>query len=280
MPRILYCLPVCLWLLTGCATSTPWFANQSEQQVQTEALLYQAAQDALTEEDYTKALQKLQALEARYPFGRYAEQVQLELIYTQYQLQNYDAAAVAAGRFIRLHPQHEQVDYAYYLRGLSSWSAGRHALEWLELIDISQRDPGATRDAYQDFSLLVRRYPQSPYAADAYQRLQFLKNLLARQEIYIGRYYLKRGAYIAAVNRGREVLEAYPDTPATRDALAVMAEAYTHLQQTAEAQTYIELLQTYAPTHPQLSAQGFQTLYSADAPEKSMLQILTFDILK
>lgn len=258
-------------LLAGCATRVP-------DEMKNEHQLYEDARDALDRGRYIQAVERLQALESRFPFGKYGEQAQLELVYAYYQNGQYEAAKATANRFVRLNPDHPQLDYVLYLRGLASWDAGRHALEGLELTDLSLRDPGATRDAYTDFSQLVQQFPNSSYAPDAIQRMRYLKNLLAEQEVYIGRFHLRRGAPIAAINRGQGVLEGYADTPAVPDALAVMIEGYLHLQQSDEATRLQQLLQQLAPDHPQLDTDGFTQLYPADKPDKSLWQIITFDL--
>lgn len=266
-------LTLMLALLTGCAT------RLSDDQ-KTEAQIYQEAQEALDRERYLTAIERLQALESRFPFGEYSEQIQLELIFAFYRNHQTESARATARRFMRLHPDHPQVDYALYMSGLAAWEAGRHTLEGLRLSDLSQRDPGATREAHADFEQLVRRFPTSEYAPDALQRMHYLHHLLAAQEVYIGQFYLRRGAPIAAINRGQEVLEVYRDTPFVPDALAVMIEGYRHLDQVDTAQRLQALLTELAPDHPQLASQGrFVELHPADQPDKTLLQILTFDLL-
>ena len=260
--------------LTGCA-------GRIADEDKTEQQLYQEAQQALDRNRFTTAIDRLQVLESRFPFGEYGEQAQLELIYAYYMSNQYEAARAAAGRFIRLNPDHPQVDYAYYLRGLAAWAGGRHALEGLKLSDISQRDPGATREAYADFRRLILDFPESEYAPDAAQRLRYLKNLLAAQEVYIGQFYLRRGAPVAAINRGRHVIEGYSDTPAVPDALAVMIEGYLHLDDQQEAERLKQLLKELNPNHPQLGrGSQFVQLHPADRPDKTLLQILSFDLLR
>lgn len=260
--------------LSGCATR---IADEDK----TEQQLYQEAQDALDRNRYTTAITRLQTLESRFPFGEYGEQAQLELIYAYHQNSQHEEARAAAGRFIRLNPDHPQVDYAFYLRGLAAWDGGRHALEGLKLSDISKRDPGATREAYDDFRRLIENFPESDFAPDAAQRLRYLKNLLAEQEVYIGQFNLRRGAPIAAINRGREVIEGYSDTPAVPDALAVMIEGYLHLDEPKEAERLKKLLAELDPDHPQLGrGAGFVQLHPADRPDRTLLQILSFDLLR
>ncbi|KXS38133.1 outer membrane protein assembly factor BamD [Modicisalibacter tunisiensis] len=241
-------------LLAGCA-STEVSPELQEKE------LYQKAQSSLDTHHYNDAVKQLEALDTRYPFGRYAEQAQLELIYAYYKVTNWEAARAAASRFIRLHPDHPQVDYAYYLRGLAAYEAGRFSLESLEMIDISKRDLGATRDAYVDFSELARRFPDSPYAADARQRVIYLRNVLARHELQVADFYLRKGAYVAAVERGKWVLEHYPRTPATRDALATMVEGYLGLDMRDRAREVLKTLIDNDPNNDRLDGTTFEPKY-------------------
>ncbi|MEC9482112.1 MAG: outer membrane protein assembly factor BamD [Halomonas sp.] len=238
-------------LLAGCA-GTEVSPDLQERE------LYQQAQSSLDAGRYNQAVEQLEALDTRFPFGDYAEQAQLELIYAYYQTENWEAARAAASRFIRLHPDHPQVDYAYYLRGLAAYQAGRFSLEGLELIDISKRDLGASRDAYVDFGELVRRFPDSPYAADARQRIVYLRNVMARHELQVADFYLRKGAYVAAVERGRWVIEHYPRSTATRDALAVMVEGYLGLDMRERAREVLATLIKNAPDHERLDGRTFE----------------------
>lgn len=237
-------------LLAGCASNEPAPDLQEQD-------LYQKAQSSLDAGRYTTAVTQLEALDTRFPFGRYAEQAQLELIYAYYQTENWEQARAAASRFIRLHPDHPQVDYAYYMRGLAAYQAGRFSLEGLELIDISKRDLGASRDAYVDFGELVRRFPDSAYAPDARQRVIYLRNVLARHELQVADFYLRKGAYVAAVERGRWVIEHYPKSTATRDALAVMTEGYLGLNMRDRAQSVLQTLIKNDPDNSQLDGDTF-----------------------
>lgn len=238
-------------LLAGCA------GNEVAPDLQ-EQQLYQQAQASLDAGRYSTAVEQLEALDTRFPFGNYAEQAQLELIYAYYKIDNWEAARAAASRFIRLHPDHPQVDYAYYLRGLAAYQAGRFSLEGLKLIDISKRDLGASRDAYVDFGELVRRHPDSPYAADARQRIIYLRNVMARHELQVADFYLRKGAYVAAVERGRWVIEHYPQASATRDALAVMVEGYLGLDMRDRAREVLATLIDNAPDHARLDGRTFE----------------------
>jgi len=238
-------------LLAGCAS------NEVAPDIQ-EQQLYQQAQSSLDTGRYNAAIDQLEALDTRFPFGNYAKQAQLELIYAYYQAENWEAARAAASRFIRLNPGHPQVDYAYYMRGLAAYQSGRFSLEGLELIDISKRDLGASRDAYVDFGELVRRFPDSAYATDARQRIVYLRNVLARHELQVADFYLRKGAYVAAVERGRWVLERYPQATATRDALATMVEGYLGLNMRDRARDVLKTLIENDPDNQRLDGRTFE----------------------
>lgn len=228
--------------------------------------LYQQARASLESGRYTTAVNELEALDTRFPFGDYAEQAQLELIYAYYHTDNWEAARAAAGRFIRLQPDHPQVDYAHYMRGLSAYQAGRFSLERLRIVDISRRDLGASRDAYTDFNELIQRFPDSEYAPDARQRIVYLRNVLATQELHVADFYLRKGAYLAAVQRGRWVIENYPQSTATRDALAVMVEGYLGLGMRDRARDVLVTLIENDPGNARLSGRTFRPLHvSADS---------------
>ncbi|MCJ0975392.1 outer membrane protein assembly factor BamD [Pseudomonas sp. PS1] len=217
-----------------------------------EAELYQQAQADLDDRSFTSAINKLKALESRYPFGRFAEQAQLELIYAYYRNSEPEAARSSAERFIRLHPQHPNVDYAYYLKGLASFDQDRGLLARFLPLDMTKRDPGAARDSFNEFAQLTSRYPNSRYAPDAKARMVYLRNLLAANEIHVADYYLRRQAYVAAANRGRYVVENFQGTPAVGDGLAVMTEAYQHLDLDELSNSSLETLKLNYPDHPSL----------------------------
>lgn len=192
--------------------------------------LYTAAKRELDEKSYEKAINYYEILEARYPFGRYAQQAELEIAYAYYKYDEPDSAIAAADRFIKLHPRHENVDYAYYLKGLVNFNRGERFLDRVFKQDPSERDTQTARQAYNDFSTLVKQFPNSRYAKDASQRMIFLRNNLAQHEIHVADYYMRRKAYVAAANRGKYVVENYQGTPAVADALEVMYRAYTKLE--------------------------------------------------
>lgn len=191
--------------------------------------LFTEANYSLQQGDYEEAIKYFEALEARYPFGVQAMQSQLSVAYAYYKFDEPDSAIAAADRFLKLYPSNPASAYALYLKGLANFGRGHGLFDRFLPVDPSQRDPGAARDAYRDFSELVRRFPNSEYAADANQRMLFLRNNLARHEIHVAHYYMERGAYVAAANRAQHVVENYQRTPAVRDALVVMVDAYDRL---------------------------------------------------
>jgi outer membrane protein assembly factor BamD len=216
--------------------------------------LYSEAKSALDEGDYQNAIRFYELLEARFPFGRYAQQAQLEIIYAYYKYDESASAVAAADRFIKLHPRHPNVDYAYYMKGLANFNMGRGLIERYLPRDESQRDPGAARQSFQDFSDLVLRFPDSKYAADARQRMLFLRNNLAQYELNVADYYMRRGAYVAAANRARYAVENYSRTPATPDALAMLARAYRAMDMDDLAADALRVLKLNYPEHPALRA--------------------------
>lgn len=223
-------LMVCVALVAGCANP---FKKEEDRSDYTAEQYYQDAKARLDDEDYSQAIDLYQELESNYPYGKYTEQAQLDIIYAYYKNDNPEAALAAAQRFIRLHPTHKDVDYAYYMKGLVNYSADNTFLEALTRGESSpDRDPRATEAAYNSFAELVNRFPESRYAADARQRMAFLHNALAMHEIFVADFYMRRQAYVAVVNRAKYVLEEYPRTPAIEHALGLMMLAYERMGMT------------------------------------------------
>ncbi len=191
--------------------------------------LYAEAKDNLNSGNYERAVKLFETLEARYPFGRYAQQAQLEVAYAYYKDNEPISAIAACDRFIKLHPNHPNVDYAYYLKGLANFNDDLGLLGKLVDQDLSERDPRAARDAFLAFKELVTRFPDSKYAEDSTARMKYLVNALASNEVHVAKYYLKRKAWVAAANRAKEVLKTYPEAPALEEALAIMVVAYGEL---------------------------------------------------
>lgn len=208
----------------------------------TEQKLYRDAQRMLRSGNYQQGIAQLELLEARFPFGRYAEQAQLELVYARYMSFDLDGAAAAADRFIRLHPQHSNIDYAFYIKGLAAFSKNDGLMDRLFETDTFKRDMAPARAAYSDFAQLLARFPTSPYVPDTKQRMVHLRNTLARAELTVADYYMRRSAFVAAINRARFVLETYPQAESTPDALLILVEANYKLGLEEEANNALRVL--------------------------------------
>ena len=216
----------------------------------TVARLYAEAKGALDAGFYSKAVEYYEYLETRFPFGVYGQQSLLDLAYAYYKTEDYDSSISACDRFIRLYPQNPYVDYAYYLRGLANYNKGKNFADRFLPIDSSQRDQTYASQAFFNFNELVTLYPDSRYADDAKKRMVYLRNTLAKNEVHIADYYLRRGAYLAAVNRARYVVENYSRTPAVPDALVLMARAYRILRMDKLSEDAIRVLELNYPNHP------------------------------
>ncbi|MDW3138048.1 outer membrane protein assembly factor BamD, partial [Vibrio sp. 1288] len=180
--------------------------------------------------NWLSAIEKLEALDSRYPFGAYSEQVQLDLIYAYYKNDDLALGLATISRFMRLNPTHEKMDWVLYMRGLSHMAQDRNFMHDLFSIDRSDRDPEPVKKAFDDFKKLLQRYPNSPYAEDAQKRMVALKNRLANYDLATADFYLRREAWIAAINRSQELQKSFPDTEAARKSLEIQLEAYKQLQ--------------------------------------------------
>lgn len=217
-------MSLCMALLTGCSShDKPAIADKPAAQ------LYTQATDALSVNNYKQAEQYLEALDNRYPFGPYASQVQLKLIYVYYKRGDTTKALANIDRYIRNNPMDKSLDYVYYMRGLTNMAADYNFIQNFLGIDRSSRDPSYAKAAFKDFKIILQHYPKSYYAADAKQRMISLRDKLAQHEIDIAHYYIKREAYLAAINRAKEVLTTYPKSTQTREALRVMIKGYNKL---------------------------------------------------
>ena len=210
---------------------------------------YDRANEQMSKGDYAEAVETFTKLEARYPYGRHTQQAQLEVIYAHYKAGEPASAIAAADRFIRLHPRHPNVDYAYYLRGLTTFDQGSSFLErWLPQ-ERAKRDPASLREAFNYFRQLVNQYPDSRYTPDAIARMTVLRNNLARHEVLVADYYLRRGIHLAAANRGKYVIEHYPQSTAIPDALAIMVQAYRQMGMNELADDAKRVLELNHPEH-------------------------------
>ncbi len=249
-----YYIPLLISLLSisGCS----YFSKDEVQTNKTWTVerIYSEAKSALTLEDYHTALTHYAQLEARFPFGEYAQQALLESAYAHYKSDDPETALATIDRFMRVYPLNPNMDYALYLRGLINFTRDIGLFEKYIPRDESQRDPGSARFALKDFTTLVTRYPESAYGEDATQRIVYLRNKLAQHEINVAHYYMRRGAYVAAANRGKYVIENYPRTPAMPEALLMMAKAYKVLELNDLSEDALRVLRLNYPGHPGVAA--------------------------
>ena len=196
------------------------------------------------------AIEYYEKLQGRYPFGPYAAQSQLELGYCYYKQDESESAIAAVDRFMKLNPTHPHMDYAFYLRGLINFSSGKGLVERHLPRDASQRDPGASLQAFNDFSELIKRFPDSRYVADSQLRMRHLRNILAQHEVNVANWYMRRGAFVAAANRARYVIENYQQTPAMPEALILMAKSYKVLELDDLSADALRVLELNYPNHP------------------------------
>ncbi|MDR0528228.1 MAG: outer membrane protein assembly factor BamD [Zoogloeaceae bacterium] len=193
------------------------------------ARLYTEAKAAFDEKNWGQALKYYQKLESRYPYGRYAQQAQMETAYAHWKDGDVAAALADCDRFIKLHPNHPNVDYLYYLKGLISFNGDLGYMGYFSGQDQSERDPKAALESFETLKELVARFPESKYAEDARLRLNYLINALAAHETHVARYYYQRGAYLAAANRSQYALRHYPGTPAQEEATYLLMMSYEKL---------------------------------------------------
>ena len=277
-------LTAIVYSLCGCAWM-PFVGNDADNQEiveeeTSEQILYRRANTSLKTGNYSLGISRLQQLEARFPFGRYAEQGQLELIYAHYMSVDLDSVEASADRFIRLHPQHPNIDYAYYMRGLAAFTGNRSVLDRFFGGEESRRDMSGAQVAFAHFSEFLNRFPDSEYAKDAHQRMIYLRNLLAQAEVDIASYYLSRDAHVAAANRARVVVENYATTPSVPDALAILIESNYKLGLTDAANDSLRVLAINYPNYRAFDESGNLVLEEAIANrDRSWINIMTFGLV-
>ncbi len=212
--------------------------------------LYQHGLDALNSSNYDLASRSFERLVARFPFGAYTEQSQINLAYAQYKNDKPDDAYSTINRFIKTYPTNKHIDYAYYLRGLINFNRSAGFIERYVGQDMTKRDQANLRQSFDDFSALVTRYPTSIYTDDSRQRMIYLRNMMAQSELHIAVFYQRRNAYVAASNRAKQIVETYPQSPQAGDALAIMVESYKKLGQDKLADDAERVLKLNYPDHP------------------------------
>lgn len=237
---------------SGCARVKGMFKDEDANEGLPVETLYEKGHRSMENGNWSSALETYKRLIAQYPYGPYTEQAMVETAYAQYKAGLNAEAVSSIDRFIRTYPTHRNTPYMYYLRGLVNSNRDTIFLQRVWTLDPSRRDLATPQQAFNDFGIVVQRYPNSRYAADAEQRRQTLRNLFSRHEIEVALYYLRRGAWVAAANRAKALLELYPQTQYQNDAVAAMGEAYTRLGNTALADDARRVLQQNDPNHPWL----------------------------
>jgi len=238
---------------SGCSTIKKLWSFEKDTEAAPVAELYQEGHEAVKQERWNTAAETFQRLLAQYPYGDYTEQALMETAYAQYKAGKHDDAISTIDRFIRTYPTHRNIAYLYYLRGLSNSSRNTVFLSRVFNLEMSSRDLSAPQQAFADFNTVATRYPNSRYAADARARMVALRNQFSRHEIDTALYYLRRGAWVAAAQRARYLVETYLQTGYQNGAVAVMAEAYTQLGNETLANDARRVLEANDPQHPWLS---------------------------
>ena len=233
--------------------------------------LYDQAQTRLKNGSFSTAILSLEALESRFPFGRYAEQAQAELIYAYYMNSQFEASQSAAERFINLHPRHSHTGYAFYMKGLAAFTDDSGLFSRYFQSDLAKREVVMAQTSFGELSEFISRYPESKYVPHAKQRMIYLRNLLAEHEIYVADFYMKRGAYLAAIGRAKYVIENLPNTPQTPFALSILVEAYEILEYEDLRKTSLEILNA---NYPNFDFQGNESV-----KERSWANILTLGLI-
>ena len=240
-------------LLSGCGL----FSGKEEDETAgwSAQRLYGEAKDAMKEKQWANAVKYFEKLEARFPYGRFAQQAQLEVAYCHFKEGERASAIAAADRFIKLYPNHPHVDYAWYLKGLVNFNEQQGLLAFVTT-DLTDRDPKAAREAFEAFREVVTRFPDSKYAADSAARMKYLVNALASHEVHVARYYMKRTAYIAAANRAQYAIKHYPQAPAVEEAVFILVKAYDALGMTELRDAADRVMQKNVPDSAYLKPGG------------------------
>lgn len=274
MSRLSHLSVILLLSLLAACSSSPKKSQMAEKDY------YEAAQKSMRAGNFQTATEHLESLESHYPVGRYTEQAQLELIYAKYRHSDLAGSSAAADRFIRLHPNHAQVDYALYMKGLAAYEGDRDIFARILPLNTAARDLSSSREAFQDFSELLRRFPDSQYSPDARARMVQIRNQMAAQELHAARFYAKRKAYVSCLNRTRWIIENYPGTPAIPDAIALQVWSYGKLGLKDLAEQQLALLRSNYPDYKGIDALGQLTLeIGAGNEDRSWLNIMTFGLL-
>ncbi|MFO8153523.1 MAG: outer membrane protein assembly factor BamD [Thioalkalivibrio sp.] len=245
--------------VSGCAAlqedpTADWSASQ----------LYGEAKAALDSGNYPQAVEYYELLEARFPFGRFAQQAQIEIPYAYYKAGEAEAALAAVDRFVQLNPRHPNLDYAYYLRGLVNFDPDQGLLSRAFPMDPAEMDTQPLEEAFQDFGRLVSEYPESRYTPDARQRMVFIRNALAAHELRVAQFYIERRAWVAAVQRARYVVERYPGAAVMPQALAILYQSYRALDLDQHAENTMAVLELNYPEQAEAVLAGQPVVIDAE----------------
>jgi outer membrane protein assembly factor BamD len=261
-----------LLALAACSDEEDEFADSGEQE------LYDLGMRSVQSGNWDQAIRVFQQIEAAFPFGQYAAQSQLELIYSYYKNGEAEAARAAADRFIRLYPDNPNIDYVYYMKGMSFYSEDSPMLGRYMPTDPSKRDPGKARESFADFAQLLQLFPNSEYAADARARMIYLRNLLAAYEIHVSEFYIERQAYLAALTRARYVIENYQGAPQVPRALEIMTEMYLRMGLNDLADQSLVVLRQNYPDSSALDENG-NFIVSTQITDPSFLYTMSFGLV-
>ncbi len=283
MKKLCLSIIVLAFLVSGCAL-WPFGKKSENSEISepdiTEQILYENAQKSLLVGNYADGIERLETLEKFFPFGRYAEQAQLELIYANFMKTDFDSAIVAADRFINLHPQHPNADYAYYMKGMSNFQRDRGFFDRLLGTPEPLRDVSSARTAFLQFEEFLTNYPNSTYAKDAQLRMHHLRNVLAASELNVAYFYMRRDAWISAANRAKEIIEHYPRSSTVPHALVVIVEANHKLGLHEASQDALEVLKLNFEDWPGLSPDGSLKIKNPiKNKDRSFLNVITFGLL-
>jgi outer membrane protein assembly factor BamD len=270
--KFLFPLMFLLALLTACSSDDEGLNTFDEEG------LYRLGIQSLDISNWPRAIAVFQQIEAQFPFGQYAAQSQLELIYAYYRNGESEAARAAADRFIRLYPDNSSIDYAYYMKGMAYYSEDGRILGRYLPTDPSKRDPGKARESFADFAQLLSQFPSSEYAPDARARMIYLRNLLSAYEIHVAEFYIQRQAYLSALNRARYVVENYQSTPAVPRALEIIVEMYLRMGMNDLADASLAVLRQNYPDSPALNTNG-DFVVSTQITDPSVLYSMSFGLL-
>lgn len=269
-------LPLLTLSLLLALLATACSSNKAPPPMKSEREYYETAQKSMKSGNFTKATENLEALESHYPVGIYTEQGQLELIYAKFRHADYAGASAAADRFIRLHPVHAQVDYAYYMRGLADYEADRDFFMRYLPVEPAWRDLSSVRDAYNNFRELVTRFPDSEYTPDARGRMIFIRNQIVESELHVARFYAKKKAYLSCLSRARWIVENYPGAPQLADALALQVWSYDKLGIKDLSAQQMALLKANYPDYSKMDRLSSEL---SDNSNRSFLNIVSFGLL-